>query len=281
MYVQGSNARIREFRYSGEAGYDSPDLLFAADHMLTEGVVEYAYMNEPEPSIWFVLADGTIAVMLYNKPHGVLGWFRIEYPNAEVESITISPGTGADTVYLSVNRSGTRTFEKMKQLFSGVHVDCGVQVTKSSDTVTGLDHLEGKEVAVQYGGNVCTATVSSGEIDLSGEGISNGTTLNIGLTHTATLKTMPLTTRSRYGIGQMYLKRIGNVRARVIDSYAFKAGYELDGTQYLEQAAVSDQTSDDIEIPVPADWTTEGGVVLVQDQPLAATVVALIAEVES
>jgi hypothetical protein len=272
VFVQGSKTRIREYHYHYETnGYRSPDLTFFADHMLSAGVVEFDYMNEPDPTVFFVLSDGTVAALLYNKLYNVFAWYRIQLQeSSEMETVAVVPGAAYDEIYCIVKRGTDRYLEKFARIFYGYHVDCGISVVKSGGTASGLDHLDGETVSIVYNGSVWTDTVSGGSVSLD-DSIPDGKTVHIGLPFTAEAKSMRLGRQTKPS-------RMGNPAFRLLESYAFKVGY-TDQSEYLEAAAITDSTTGDIDVPFRGDWTKDGWITIVQDTPLPVTILCIVAEV--
>lgn len=278
VYVQGSNARYRQFAYEGDnTPYKSPDLNYQADHLLTSGVIEFDYSNEPEPILFTVLGDGTMAGFLSNPMYGVNAWFMTEIAGADIESVAVCPGIGYDEVYVVVERNGSRYLELFTQTFGGFHVDGGKTVTKTGATASGFDHLEGLEVSIVHDDDVYTETVSGGSVTLPA--IDDGEILYIGLPFTAECKTMRQSVSTPYGISQMKRTRISNAYFRVLDSHPFKIGFSTD-TSDLEQARITGPYTGDLKIGFRGDWTSDAWITIVQDQPLPATILCASPEVD-
>ena len=91
---------------------------------------------------------------------------------ASFESVATIRGDGYDEVWFSVNREGQRYIERLDNRMASTEaedqffVDCGLTYDDdATDTITGLDHLEGKAVSVLADGNVVpNMVVLDGEI---------------------------------------------------------------------------------------------------------------------
>ena len=98
-------------------------------------------------------------------------------------------------------------------------VDQGLTTDGATTTsITGLDHLEGEEVAVLADGAVHpNRTVSSGAITLQ----LAASVVNVGLPYTATIKTMPIEAGAQDGTAQGKEQRINGI---VLDLFETGAG---------------------------------------------------------
>jgi len=177
LFVQGSGSRVREYHYRSEdEGYSSPELTFQNDEICETGIKQIAYQREPESIVWFVLNDGTMAGLLYDKGAGAVGWFK--YENAEIVSAIILPGSGKDDLYLEVKRDGNYSLERMAELFPATKDNCRYvqsykEVTAVADSVAGLDHLNGISViawSTVDGTEYPPAVVSNGTATFPGSG---------------------------------------------------------------------------------------------------------------
>lgn len=112
LYVQRSGKEVRgmNFRFDID-GYDVTDTTLLAEHLidkLTDGtslsVVEMAYQARPHSMVWVVRSDGILLSLTLDRTQGVLGWAKHDVGGI-VESVCVVPGTDADVVYLSVQRT--------------------------------------------------------------------------------------------------------------------------------------------------------------------------------
>lgn len=109
----------------------------------------------------------------------------------------------------------------------------------SVETITGLDHLEAKEVTVLADGGVDkpNETVSAGSITLN----YNYFVVQVGLAYTQTLLTLPIEAGSGRGTAQGKLQRIQEIGFKVNRSYkGFKVGADEDS---LDQIQFRDPTT--------------------------------------
>ena len=149
---------------------------------------------------------------------------------------------------------------------------------KGVDELSGLDWLEGKEVAVYADGFVLPRhTVTGGAITLG----SPHTVIVVGLPIQADLETLNLElTNAETLIDKK--KRVRSVTAYVQNSRGFLAGTRLDKLRETKER--DSEGYDDpiqvktkgIEINVQSTWNDDGRVVIRQDDPLPLTILSLI-----
>lgn len=174
LYIQRMSRKIRELVYTWSSeSWISNDITALAEHTTRTLIREVAYQRVPDAVFWFIRGDGQMVSMTYEREQQVVGFAR-HITDGEFESVTTINGTtGEDEVWVSVkrkiNNQIVRSIERFKTgmrdaLDTGdksawFFVDSGVQtlptfssgVPVSTSTITGLSHLEGKEVAIWAG----------------------------------------------------------------------------------------------------------------------------------
>lgn len=145
--------------------------------------------------------------------------------------------------------------------------------------VSGLDHLEGEDVAVCADGAVLSEeTVTSGAITIdtaSGE-------IHAGLPFTSTLQTMRVEAGQESGTAQGKMKKIIKVVLRLYNSVGCKVGNEDSQDEVAFRSAGDDTdeaiplfTGDKTIVPY-GTFDKTGYIVVVQDNPLPLNILALI-----
>lgn len=185
VFVQRGGKRVYVLTFSGETqDYVSDDLTRLKPEMCAPGVRDIAVQRQPDTRIWFVLANGNVAVLTYEPDDEVVAWTTVTF-NGAVEAVCVLPGDDEDEVYFviqrTINSSTTRYVERLAKESECV----GAAISKNIDshivyqgsatsTISGLGHLEGESVVVWTGsgplesspGVPQTFTVSSGSITL-------------------------------------------------------------------------------------------------------------------
>ncbi|WP_370372519.1 hypothetical protein [Henriciella pelagia] len=183
VFVSRSLERLLMFYYdSGLGGHVTQDLTrLNRDVCGAGGFREIAYQSEPEPRLWCVRNDGQIGVLSFDPGEKVFAWWRVVMDGA-VESVCCVPGTPEDDVYFIVRRtvggSLKRFVEKLApedwdasggSAASAWRLHCALEYSGAeTSTLTGLDHLEGREDIYVWGDGAQQGpfTVSSGSITL-------------------------------------------------------------------------------------------------------------------
>lgn len=283
VFVQRDGRRLLEYYYLNDEGaYKSPDLTYFADHILGTGVAQWDFMQTPQSMLMFVRKDGVLAALVYDKLYGVSAWSRlITAAGGLYESVAVVPdATGRDVAYFLVNRGGVRCLEKMDQIRgSGYSLDC-YSVHQKSATISGLDRFaDGSVVSVVYGDEVYTATVNGGQITAPAE-IPDGEDIGVGWAYTCTLRLLRPVVQTQEGPSVGKPCRVNKVTILFDSSYPVKVGYS-ETDDYLETSRFdSVPFSGPVPVDVDGEWEGNGWVAVVQDQPLPATILAMLPEVD-
>jgi len=183
---------------------------------------------------------------------------------------------------VSVNRGGTRYIEYYVLAedgtdFSEAHyVDSGLRKTYGTptQTITGLGHLEGKQVdAIGDGQWMPTKTVSSGQVTYD----TGVVLIHIGLPNSSKL----LPQRPELALNltwQGKRKRIEETVLRLYRTYGGKAGQsesDLHSLSYDQYGPYSD----DLIVPLQTMVDTDGAFWLVQDDPFPMNCLAMFTRI--
>ena len=205
LFPSDSGTKVRSMRYNADdAGWIAPDLTLMNPEICHPKIVRMVRLRNPHQMCLVVLASGDIAI--FHSENDVVGWSRYRLAGGSVEDICIvGSSTGFDVPFLLVRRDiddVTRLYLEAIPSFTEVD-STGWEYTASSikfnfetptDTLTGLDHLEGKLVTV-YDQNryVGFFTVTDGTVvlDDQAEGTTTMTSCVVGLTHLCILRTLP------------------------------------------------------------------------------------------
>lgn len=150
-------------------------------------------------------------------------------------------------------------------------------------TFYGLDHLEGETVSILADGGVVTQqVVSGGSITLANE----ATLVTVGLGFTAQLKTMPLDLGGAETV-QGKRKNISALNLKVVNTRGLSAGSTfatLSPLKELFPAIVLGEpvplVTGDERIVMDANYNVPGQICLQQSNPLPATILGVIPEIE-
>jgi hypothetical protein len=154
----------------------------------------------------------------------------------------------------------------------------GGSAQKKVATITGLDHLEGETVVVNYDGNIeAGVSVSGGSITLSNTTVE----AHIGLSYTPLMETLPLNVAPETIAKRKIIK---SVVARVDETRGFWVG--TDENNLDERASRSTELWGDpastlstlIRMPVSADWKKDTSLIIKGDAGLPQTILSLVTE---
>jgi hypothetical protein len=310
VFVQAGGVRVYELRLGNGGGFDyTPiDLTTLAPEIGKPGIVAMAIQRQPDTRIHCVRSDGKVAIAVIDRTEDVLAWVLFE-TDGLVENVVRLPGAVEDRVYYVVRRTidgaNVRYLERWaleSECEPGLVVKLGdshvVPVPNGPVTgpringtvVNGLEHLRGKSVVVWADGAYRPGpfTVGTGgKIDLG----FAATDVMVGLAYAATYKSAKLAFAGAYGPNLMQrktFKRLG-ILARNLHAQSLRYGdatgpmYALPGIEDGKPVPADTVWSeyDKDALPVDNAWTTDSRVRLTAQAPLPATVLALVAPVES
>lgn len=249
---------------------------------------------------------------------------RLGGQNASVNTIGVIPGNDGDELWLSATRFlgdpgdiGTLLTEDGEEILSedgltliteetetvryvevlqpafrddarkddAFFVDSGLTYAgDSTQTISGLWHLRGQEVAVLSNGNVETATVSDrGRLSLSRE----TTKCHIGYGFTAELETEDIEAGAQGGTAQSRTKRITQVYPRFVNSLGGEIGPSEDATRPILFRTGADVHGSspplftglyEAGVDIDGGWERHARVYIRHDQPLPCHVTGIAIE---
>lgn len=296
LYVQAQGSRLRELSYSWEANsYRTVDASIMAPHRFNGyGIKDLAYSRAPDSIAWAIRDDGVLLGMTYVPDQQVYGWHAHD-TDGYFESVCVVPENNEDVLYVAVRRTvnsrtvryierlRTRTFTAQEDAF---FVDAGLTYDGSpATTISGLYHLEGKQVDVLADGAVHPRrTVTAGSITLQ----ASASVVQIGLPMTSDLRTLPLALEGAMAAGQGTVKNINKVHLRVSQSSVIKAGPSFDRLREYPARAVLDPYGSppalrdgELSLSIDPSWNQDGAVCVRQDLPLPLSVLSMTLEIQS
>lgn len=296
LYVQAQGSRVRELSYSWEANsYRTIDASIMAPHRFNGyTITDLAYARAPESVLWAVRNDGKLMGMTYVPDQQVYGWHAHD-TDGEFESVTVVSEGNEDVLYAVVKRSvDGRTVRYIERMHSRVFVnpedaffvDAGLTYSGTAvTTVSGLWHLEGKQVDILADGAVAARQeVINGQITLT----TAASTIHIGLPITADLRTLPLALEGMQASGQGTVKNVSKVHIRVSQSSVVKAGPDFVRLREYPSRAITDPYGSppalrdgELSLSIDPSWNNDAAVCVRQDLPLPLNVLSMTLEVQS
>lgn len=293
VYAAARGGHVRAAGYDFDVNsYVSVDMSLRAAHLFDyKQIVDLAYAKAPTPIVWAVSSDGTLLGMTYVPEQQVYAWHQHSTVNGAFESICVVGEGNDDILYAVVKRTidetevryvermASRYFQNLEDYFG---VDCGLTYSgAATDTITGLDHLEGETVAILADGAVMSPrAVSSGSITLD----ADAELVHVGLPVTAQFETLPMAAELE-AYAQATLKNVNAVTCRVVNSGSFFAG---PSTSDLFEAKIRttevygsppDLQTGEFEVKVPGSWQENGTIVVRNVNPTPLQVVNMTIEV--
>lgn len=300
LFAQGRGGVVRDFSYEfAEDSFTGKDLTILARHLF-EGreIKAWAYAQAPHSILWVVLDDGSLRSLTYMKEHDVWAWTR-HATDGLFDDVTVIGEGMEDVPYFIVKRTiggvtkryiermHTRSFTAVEDAF---FVDSGLTYAgAATTTISGLGHLEGKQVVALADGNVVrNLTVTGGSITLQ----NAASKVHVGLPYEAALKTLDLDLGEVRGLGtvQGRKKSVSNVTLRVertrgiwlgTDDYTRESGRMIEYKQRSTEnwnEAIQAYTGDLAILPMPT-WRDGGNVVVKQFDPLPLTILAIMPDI--
>jgi len=105
LFIQGSNRKIRTFRYDFNLdGYTGEDLTFLSEHITEGGIKELVYSQEPDTIVYAVMNNGDMVTGTYDRSKQVIGWSRFD-TDGEFERVQTITSGETDQIWLVVKRT--------------------------------------------------------------------------------------------------------------------------------------------------------------------------------
>jgi hypothetical protein len=290
IYLSRAQRKVRQFLYDyASDSHDSDDLTQISEHITEGGLTGWAFAAEPDSILWTVRDDGHFPAMTYERKQKVIAWHDHE-TDGEVVSVCSLPEDDHDQIWMIVKReiNGVDRYyvEFMENDFgtdlnAAWFVDSGLSYSgAAASTVSGLNHLEGKQVAILADGAVAPlATVTAGAVSLPWAAQS----ITVGLPFTSVLEPMRLEYGSADGTAQGKKKKISKVTVRFYRTVGGEIGSveDKEDTIYFRTPADAMSSfvplfSGDKEITFRGGWDTDGYIRIKHDQPLPMTVISIM-----
>lgn len=301
LFAQRNGGVIRDFSYEfANDAYVGKDLTIMARHLFeNKSVKAWGFAQAPYSMVWVVLDDGSLVSLTYMKEHDVWAWTRHESAGGYFEDVSVIEEGNEVVPYFIVRRviNGatkryierlhTRVFATIDDAF---FVDSGLSYSGSPvTTLSGLAHLEGKDVVALADGNVIrNLTVTAGSVTLP----NSASKVHIGLPMTAALQTLDIDLGAVKGLGtvQGRKKSVSETVLRVENTrgifYGPRDG-ERDDPSLVEYKQRSTENwgeaiqpfTGDIHIDPMWDWTDGGNMWIKQFDPLPMTILAIMPDV--
>lgn len=321
LFVQALGATLRELDSTvayGLSAFQGRDVGIFSTHLFDgHTIVDMAWQQELSHVAWLVRDDGVLLGLTYIPEQDLLAWHRHD-TDGVVENVCVVPEGGEHRVYAIVSRTidgdEVRYLERFASPFAADvagdawFVDAALEYDgRDTDTpassVSGLDHLEGRDVAIYAYGRV-TSGVSdnTGYVlanplrdDLAVKTVTDGAValgasylrVVVGLPFIADLETLDIDTAS--GPSAKTSKQLVNRVGMMVDhTRNVWAGGQpptdddddplelLDTLALSTDADVATLVTDYVEINTRGQWNTNGRMFLRSLDPTPMTVLSVV-----
>lgn len=309
MFVQRGGARILSMAYSiNDNDYMAEDLSALVPGIGKPGVVSFGAQRQPDTRLHAVRSDGVVAVMIYDKLEDVNCWILIE-TDGVIEDYCVLPDDDEDAVYYVVRRVIGGVDKRFLERWAREDEAVGGTVNKQADsfitysqsasaTISGLDHLIGKDVVVwdngvclaDANGNIATFTVAGdGTITVTHEGEPRLATVGMaGLQYEARYQSTKLAYLVQPGdSGLTTRKRIHSMGVVLADTHAQGLEYgpdfnTMDSLPLMESFELVDPDGvwDEYNYEAfafPGEWKVDSRMCLRATAPRPCTILAAVA----
>ncbi|MCB1721674.1 MAG: hypothetical protein KDI11_07965, partial [Alphaproteobacteria bacterium] len=278
LFIARNKQEVQEFLYTDlEQAYKSSDLALLSKHVITDPVdMDY---DSRRRLLFLVRADGQFAALTVFRAESVAAW-TLHNTDGAVKSVAVV----GDEVYMLVQRAGdyfVEQFDDALNLDSALTGEVGTPATVWS----GLDHLEGKSVAIVADGEVVdNQTVTGGQITLA----EAATAVEIGLPYTHIVQPLPPSELGNAGGGRRVRLIEGIFRVQDTQSLRLDIGRGLSdiALRQLGEDPILDapppKVSGDIKVR-SLGWQTDATKALwriEQDVPLGFTLLSVTTQLK-
>lgn len=286
---RGNAVRTLGFSFEIE-GYKSDNVAIFAPHLFKDyNLKKLVYQEEPFSCVWGLRHDGVLLCLTWEAEQEVWGWSKID-TQGTIEDIEVIPEGGYDRLYALIRR----TIAGVERLFherlalphlnieEACHLDCALTQAfePPSNVIPNLWHLEGAAVSVIYDGYIEHGLlVQNGQIELP-----NGTEaelVTVGLRYSGRLETLPAALTQGGQSAHVNQQQIADVVVRCIDTRGIQIGASGAALEPVEPKDgdivndLMDVEAIDYKVNPPGDWKPTSSVIVLQEEPLPAHVVAL------
>lgn len=295
IFTQRGGRKMREADYMLDRDrYVSPNINVWQRHILNGGALQLAFQASPDEMLWAVRGDGQLALHPHVPEQEVRGFARLVHAaGAVLSACTIPAEDGSDELWALVeNEDGAKSVElqapsweeESTALEDAFYVDSGATYEgAATTTISGLNHLAGKTVAVLADG----AVVPGRSVDAGGNLIPAlpvaATKVQIGRGFSARLTWLRPELRDRNGNTlQGKKKRLASIILRLLDT----VGIKVDPGTGKADSLIDRPGSANMDQPVPpftgdtdskslsGDWNRHGQGTIIHDDPLPCMVLA-------
>lgn len=298
VFVQAHGRTIYDLAIDAIENTRSREISVFSTHLFEGHTIEaWDYQYTPDSIVWAVRDDGVLLGATIQNEHEILAWHRHD-TDGDFIDVCVIPENGRDVAYFLIDRVINGVSRRYIERFVDVianpfqHCDSFLQFS-NTDTLTGLDHLEGKNVSVvgdrqviasPHDPDLTVLTVTGGEVTLP----AVYTDIVVGLPYIGDFETLDI---DAFNTSRKTSKMLVN---RVMVSFMESRGLyvgpsEPDGADVLENLyevqthdaeGYNDDAeavySEDVHIDIDASWNSNGDVFFRHIDPTPCTILAVV-----
>lgn len=263
------------------------DISVRAEHLFNKRtIVDMAYDKEPYSIVWFVLDNGELMGLTYNKEQKVWGFHKHTTDGKFISVASSVLGNRTTAVFVvereinGVKRSCIEYLEHREEddVKDCYFLDCGLTFPDNGEitVVNQLGHLEGKTVtALADGVEVKGLVVSGGSITLP----NPARKIHVGLPYTTKLTTMPLDSARNTTKGRR--KSINSVVLELYKTRGVKAGatgLPLSELKLDKYESKFDLLTREQKVVLSRGWEKRGTIDIEHDSPVSFALLSITPE---
>lgn len=291
IFASSAGKRLYQYIYANEnSAYNSPELTFTADHILTGsdgyGIRGFDFSQSFQPMLYCVRSDGVLSVNVYSPYYGIQSWSRwVAADSGKILSIAVAVDyNGEDSVFVAVKRDNSIYIEKFDSITAPKwYLDHYYEDNRSNGITKTIHEFKDKTVYVVYKDDgvykyYATTANGYGVIDVSQ--VPNNTDYAVGLAYACLGETNRIIKEQQR---QDYIdpgitnpKRVYKALFMLNDSYPFSVS---SGGSIWDTVNVSGPYTGDAYADVSGDYNTNVTLSFRQDKPVPTTILAIAVEV--
>ena len=278
------------------SGFIDIDISEQSAHLFMSGIKELAVSDYPFPTLWIVTNNGDLLSCTINISGGVIA-FTKHNTDGIIESVAVAPQKTGDIIFIIVNRGSVqnpiRNLEHLiitdlvNEDFSDSHyVDAGERITFTTptNTITGLQRFAGKKINIFADGAIEPPLIvdEDGTIELQRK-VSK---VHLGLPFISLFRPNERQIPAD-GTSLGKKRRLEKITLRLFRSLGGRAGTTENKTtdiitqrygSYVLDTAPEPFTGE-YEITISGNIDTEGKLVIIHEEPVPFTILALVERV--
>lgn len=106
LFMQSGARVLRSYRFDSYGVAHSDNLVYLADDILAAGVKRFAWQRVPDPTLYCVLADGTMAVLCFDDTYSMKAWAKWTTSGGFSSVWVLDSSTGQDVYVLVGDKIG-------------------------------------------------------------------------------------------------------------------------------------------------------------------------------